>query len=419
VAPTAASVPLPLGPPGRPIFLHAGWRSRGTWLWDRLRAGPAVKAFYEPLHEDLAILTHTRIGYFRPDSWGSGHGESAPYFSEYAGLLGAGGRAVRLYQRRFAFDGFFMTPDQADPGLEAYIDQLLAVAQLEGRQPVLKFCRSLGRVAWMQDRYPDALHTVLLRDPASQFRSSRRQFEEDGNRYFLLAPFLILARNAANPLLAEAMRCLDAPAPATLGGNFSLGVTTTWRHVQRLSWAQRYRGFLAVWAATAVAAATSGADMIDADRLGSDANHRASVEAWFAGAGLAVDLHPTRPPESAGAWVGTTAEARDAAAAALAALGFVQAHQAALGARHARDLARTLTPKFTLPDGAGLHSLTRAALPPPAPARPAPLKLRQADAALYAALQAVLYPLRRAHYYLWRWLGWHPGPGVRQIGAGR
>ncbi len=408
-APLAASV---RAPPPRAIFLHAGWRSRGTWLWDRLRAEAGVKAYYEPLHENLAVLNRAEINHFRPDSWGSGHGDSAPYFKEFADLLSPRGRGVRLYQRRFAFDDFFMPPNRADPGLEAYLRELLAVAQAEGRRPVLKFCRSLGRIGWMMERFPDALHTVLLRDPASQWRSSRRQMDEDGNRYFLLAPFLIMARNPENRLLADAMRRLNVPPPARIGSNFGLTVTTTWRHVQRLDWAQRYRGFLAVWSATAVAACASGADVIDADSLGSDPSHRAVVEGWFAEAGMAVDLHPSRAPEPAGAWAGTAEEARDAATAALAALDFVQAHRAMLPEGQARYLARTLAPTFRMPGGESLH-LTRAALPAARAPEAPPMKLRQLDAAFYVAAQRAVYPLRRAHYYVWRWLGWHAGPGVR------
>jgi hypothetical protein len=401
-------------PAPRAIFLHAGWRSRGTWLWTRLRAEAGVKAYYEPLHEDLSVLSRQAIGHFRPDSWGSGHADSAPYFSEFADLLGPRGRGVRLYQRRFAFDDFFLAPDQIDHGLESYLRALLDASHAEGRQPVLKFCRSLGRVGWMMDRFPDALHTVLLRDPASQWRSARRQLDQDGNRYFLLAPYLIMARNPGNPLLADAMRCLDVAMPARLGSDFGLTVATTWRHVQRLDWAQRYRGFLAVWAATAVAACGSGAEVIDADSLGRDLPHRAAVQALFAGAGMAPDLRLARAADPLGAWDGTAYEARDAAQAALAALDFMQAHRAALPHGRARYLARMLAPTFTLPDGGRLQ-LNHAALPAAPAAAGRPLRLRQLDAAVYVAQQRAIYPLRRAHYYVWRWLGWHDGPGVRRV----
>jgi hypothetical protein len=413
--------------PGPPIFLHTGWRSRGTWLWDRLRADARVKAFYEPLHENLAVLDRDSISHFRPDSWGSGHGESAPYFAEYASLLGPRGQGVRLYRRRFAFEKFFLPPDQDDPELEAYLAQLLALAHAEGRQPVLKLCRSLGRAAWMRARFPDALHTVLLRDPTSQWRSSRRQLDRDGNRYFLLAPYLIMARNGGHPLLAGAMRGLGVTPPVPIGHGGAVTTTATWRHVTRLDWAQRYRGFLAVWAATAVAALSSGAEVIDADGLGQDGAQREDVAARFAAAGVLVDLHQARPPEPPAAWPGAAAEAGDAAAAARQALDFVEAHRAVLPAPHMAHLARLLAPSPLATSPLATSPLAPSPLTPsldspataPAPAwrappKPAPMLLRQADALAYVAFERALFPLRRAHYYLWRWLGLHAGPGVRR-----
>jgi len=379
-------------------------------VWEALRAHAGVRAFYEPLHEDLARLTQAGIGHFRPDSWGSLHGDGTPYFEEYRTLL-RGRRGVALYRRRFAFDGFFLPPDSSDPALEAYVAQLLDLARAEGRVPVLKFCRSLGRVAWMRARFPDAVHAVLLRDPVAQWRSCRRQMEADGNRYFVLAPFLILARNAGDPLLRDAMRWLNVTPPALLGGGFGVAQTATWRHVQRLDWAQRYRGFLAVWAATSVAALASGAAMVDADRLDEPAQGDA-LGALLARAGLGFNARPRGDTGAQDAWPGEGPEARDAAAAALAALDFVREHRGVLPEGGTRALSRLLAPRFPLPGGV---ALTRAGLPTVHPVRPAPLLRRQADAAAYVALQAALYPLRRAHYYAWRALGWHDGPGVRRV----
>ena len=396
------------------IFLHSGWRSCGTWLWEKLREQQNVRAFYEPLHEDLAMLDQPRIGHFRPDAWGSGHGESAPYFREYGRLLAPGGRGVRLYQRRFAFDDFFMAPGQRDDALETYLRQLLDAAHAENQLPVLKFCRSLGRVGWMAARFPDALHAVLLRDPATQWRSARRQLEQDGNRYFVLAPFLILARNAQHPLLEDAMRRLNVPAPARIGQGFGLTTSSAWRHVQLLSWSQRYRGFLAVWAATAVAALSAGVTVIDADEMRDSAVHRGGIEKALAQAGAEVDLSRAFPAEPVGSWIGTAAEAHDAAAAALAALDFVNAHRAALPSGQTRALAHKLRPAFTLPNGGALPHLTHAALPAPAAMPRLPAWRQQADLAGYLLFERATYPLRRAHYYLWRWLGWHDGPGVRR-----
>jgi hypothetical protein len=390
------------------VFLHSGWRSCGTWLWDVLREKPGVRAYYEPLHEGLASLDRDAIGQFRPDSWGSGHGGGAPYFTEFGDLLKPGG-GVAGYQRRFAFDDFFAAPGTDDPALRAYLDGLLAHAHREGRLPVLKFCRSLGRVGWLERQFPNALHVVMVRDPVAQWRSARLQMERDLNHYFVLAPFLILSRNATHKLLADAMRALDVSLPPWLSDD--LGVTTTvcWRHVQKLDWAGRYRAFLALWAASAVAALSSDAMVIDADSLG-DADTRAAAEHGLSAAiGLDVALADTAQPPTSTAWLGNAAEAEDAACASLAALAFVTAHREKLAPDHVRLLARKLTPHFAPPAGTNLPVLTRAAVAQGPVRASAPVTrqapwLRTMDAVAYVALARASYPLRRAHFHLDRWL---------------
>ena len=402
VEPAPISVPRPDA-----IFLHAGWRSCGTWVWEVLRESPAVRAFYEPLHEGLADLDRAAIGQFRPDNWGSGHGGGAPYFTEFAAVLNPSGRGVESYHQRFAFHDFFAEPDQNDPVLRAYLAQLIDIARQEGRLPVLKFCRSMGRVGWMERQFPNALHVVILRDPVAQWRSARLQMERDSNHYFVLAPFLILARNAAHPLLADALKRLDVCLPPHLSDDPGIILTTCWRHVQRLSWAERYRAFLALWSATALTALSTGAIIIDSDLLQSDAAHRGTAEQALGEAlgqgGVRLDLTPDSPPEQA--WVGSKSEAEDVARAALAALGFIAAHRHMLAPDRARLLTRKLTPSFEPPAGAAIPALTGAALPPAPPIRRAPAVLRYVDAVVYVTLSRASYPLRRAHYYVRRWIG--------------
>jgi len=47
--------------PAAAIFLHSGWRSCGTWLWEALRECRTVRAYYEPLHEDLDSLDRAAL----------------------------------------------------------------------------------------------------------------------------------------------------------------------------------------------------------------------------------------------------------------------------------------------------------------------------------------------------------------------
>jgi hypothetical protein len=391
-------------PAASAIFLHAGWRSCGTWLWETLRDQPGVRAFYEPLHEGLADLDSAAIGAFRPDSWGSGHTAGAPYFHEYAAMLAPRGRGVAAYQRRFAFDDFFATPAGPDPALIAYVDGLIRSAAREGRLPVLKFCRSLGRVGWLQQHFPGAFHAVILRGPVPQWRSARLQMERDANHYFVLAPFVILARNAGHPLLAQAMARLGVVAPVRLGNGLGVARTVCWRHVQKLDWAERYRGFLALWVTSTLMALSSGAMVIDSDRLGHDAAHRDEAAQALGQAGgwdLALPFSPDITADAS--WPGTEAEAEDAARAAFAALDFLRDHASMLSEPVYAMLSAKLAPNLRLPGGRRLAPASPTVLPTAAPPRSSPAALRMADAATYVAFARATYPLRRAHYHLDRW----------------
>ena len=273
------------------IFLHTGWRSSGTWLWSRCREQPNVQAFYEPLHETIATLRRSDIPKIRPSSWRSRHGETAPYFAEFGASLAPRRAGVPLYRKRFAFDGFFLDPAEEDPALETYLRSLLAPAGAAGQVAVLKFCRSLGRVGWMEQRFPEMLHAVVLRDPLEQWRSAQRLLTEERNRYFTVAPLLVLARNTGHPLVRAACQALDIRLPVLASTDMAYGVETIWRYVKPLDPATQYRGFLAYWTATALAALQSRALLIDTALLARAPAHRAAVEAAFAARlGAPVDL---------------------------------------------------------------------------------------------------------------------------------
>ncbi len=376
------------------IFLHAGWRSCGTWMWERLRESARVQAFYEPLHEDLATLRVSDIGLLRPDTWQSGHGISAPYFAEYAPLLGPRG-GVRGHAARFAFDDYFRMPNEDDAELEQYLRRLIALAAENGRIPVLKFCRSLGRVPWLEARFPDMFHAVVVRDPLAQWRSARRQMEQTGNRYFVVAPFVILARNMDNPLLAGAAEWLGVRLPPDLGRSLrrDLSVTTDacWRHVSKLDWQDRFRGFLALWVATGVAALRGSATLIDSDELSLDAHARGAAEAALAsGSGVSVDLMPDAI-QGSGAPAESETERADAAKAARQALGYLNEHVAEVAPKRMAVLAAKLNDFANPHQGMTRQGAWHAGA------------LAYLDAAAYVGLMRATYPLRRAHFHLRQW----------------
>ncbi len=281
------------------MFLHTSWRSGGTWLWGLCRAEARVRAFYEPLHEDVGRLREADIQALRPDAWRSNHAATAPYFEEYRALIAPGGRGVPGYAPRFAFDDFFREPEAEDPELEAYVTGLLAAGHAHGAVPVLKFCRSLGRTAWFERRFPAALHAVVLRDPAAQFHSIR-QLQQNRNRYFSVAPILVLARNAQHPAVRQACDALGLRLPELHSHDMAYGVETVWRHIRRQDEAERYRGFLAFWTLSALWALRGEALLIDLARLADSPAYRAEAAAALgAPIGALPELMPR--PASSGA----------------------------------------------------------------------------------------------------------------------
>jgi hypothetical protein len=199
------------------LFLHASWRSAGTWIWEKLRAQPGYMGFYEPLHEVLPRITPSEIKRLHENNWQSRHPSlSKPYFSEYQQLLNHGGAnrrriGVRNANAAFCFDQYFMNGTETSDRLYRYISGLCEAAYATNRQPVLKFTRTQGRLAWFVRHFPDVKNPLLVRQPWAKFRSAWRCLQEDGNPYFFAAPMVVLERNAANIDVANFIRALELP----------------------------------------------------------------------------------------------------------------------------------------------------------------------------------------------------------------
>jgi hypothetical protein len=227
------------------VFLHTGWRSAGTWLWEELRRQPGNMGFYEPLHECLAALTFEQIAALRSDNWKSRHPwMTRPYFAEYAPLLRREG--VIGARLRFSFDRFFMDADQEDAELLGFVRMLCDTAKAAGRQPVLKFARSQGRFAWFAQHFPDVTHALLIRQPWEQFRSAWRCLVEDSNPYFLSGPFMVLERNMLAPQVAALVARLAIPVRPTAPPVLPR-LKYWYRIVRRMAPAMLYRAHFALW----------------------------------------------------------------------------------------------------------------------------------------------------------------------------
>jgi hypothetical protein len=234
----------------RPVFLHTGWRTAGTWLWSRFREMPGVEAYYEPLHEVLERISPTRVRSFSWDQWASGHPVlTRPYFYEFAPLLRSGRGGVEGYRAEFAITDFFADALTPLPDLRAYVASLLDFADQRRRQPVFKFCRSIGRVGWMQHNFPEAVHVVVVRNPATQFASALHQHQRHANPYFLVMPLLVLSHNRNNPRVMQAVDHFGVRLPLMSVDRSCGTAASAWReHLRRTGPEDWYRGFLAFWA---------------------------------------------------------------------------------------------------------------------------------------------------------------------------
>jgi hypothetical protein len=276
-----------------PVFLHTGWRTRGTWIWSRFRALAGTTCFYEPLCEELATLSPAVAGSHGPESWPSGHPRlRRPYFAEFRPLLKTAVPGVPHYDPNFAVAGFFAEPDAAMPDLRDYIALLLRTAHAEGGQPVLKFCRSVGRIGWMQRNFPQAIHIALMRNPLAQFISAQRQLQRHDNPYFLAMPLMLLAAHRDVPEVARAVRHLAvALPPLPAGAPLQAALAACAAHLRRSEPPERYRGFLAFWLAAAASIPDTIDAIIDSDLLTCAADYRRQCEIDLATlTGRTVDL---------------------------------------------------------------------------------------------------------------------------------
>jgi len=251
------------------IFLHSCWRSSGTWLWEKLRTQPQHLGFYEPLHEFLPGMTAPRITALHSAGWRSRHPPmSQPYFAEYTPLLQDSRilpyrKGVTGAETSFSFHRFFMSAQQRHEKLYAYINGLCDAAHAANRLPVLKFARSQGRLGWFARNFPQHQHALLIRQPWSKFRSAWRCLLEDGNPYFMAAPFMVLERNQHEPAVARLIRALALPFPT---GALGLRNLNGWmRRARRMEPRMLYRATLALWLLNTASALPEAELVLDAD----------------------------------------------------------------------------------------------------------------------------------------------------------
>jgi hypothetical protein len=263
------------------VFLHTGWRSAGTWVWSRLRELDTVTGFYEPLSNVLADLSMADVSASRP-TLTSGHPPlAAPYFEEYRSFLQNDARGVAGYRKRFSLDRFASVPDAEFPALQAYLSHLCEHTVEQGRVPVFKFCRSSGRLPWLKQAFPAAMHVGVLRNPASQFASGWLLSQQWSNPFFVAAPFRVLGLNQADPLVKQAIELCGVSLPPAMSLPEDAYAMACEQYARTAEGNNAYRAFVALWILGALRM-TQGVDLlIDIDRLGQSRDYAADLRAQF------------------------------------------------------------------------------------------------------------------------------------------
>jgi hypothetical protein len=269
-----------------PVFVHAWWRSSSTYVWSKLRQNPGLCCYYEPLHERIASLDKEAVS-ASPESTISvalRHPVAdRNYFAEYFDFPTS---PVARYLPQLAYDRYLLRAGDDDPALHAYINALVTTAAEAGKRPVLCFCRSQMRSAWMK-RHFGGIHLAQIRNPASQWAS------------FQVSPYFTqrlvgigLKLCGAFPQAFAHIRAFDRQttgAPADRGGaggpaRFSIAAEDT------------LRLFLLIWLASSMQAIAQADRILDVDRLAIEPAYRESASRWFSGMGCEVDFSDCSTP---------------------------------------------------------------------------------------------------------------------------
>jgi cellobiose-specific phosphotransferase system component IIA len=188
--------------PGTPVFVHSGFRTGSTWLWNKFRQIPGVVAYYEFFHESLEKLCIVDINENCPQKWISHHPAISPYFLEFLPLITCDS-GVKYYDNCMAFEWFVPTGgidnDLSSQELN-YVRNLIDSALVRGRVPVLTDCRTLGRIAGMR-RVFGGQHIFLHRNLFQQWASFCFQ-KQRGNTYFFQTILSCLQAGGHDPFMA-------------------------------------------------------------------------------------------------------------------------------------------------------------------------------------------------------------------------
>jgi hypothetical protein len=259
----------------RPIFIHAMWRSCGTYIFNKFRENPAYHTYFEPCSELLTASSANEVTASLSDELHDSLRHTAGKRQSFTAFPFDDAGGVRGFKQRFAYDRFHLDKDAQDSELQEYLSLLNAHAAAQNRTTVAKCCRFGLRAEWIS-RVFDAVSIYIVRHPEAIFRS----YWSFGPRsYFFSASLLIVAKNRHLPVFSEIGDELRVPSLCDVPLQEAFRAAA--RFLGGLT-AQDLRDLiLALWAATFAQNARVSAIIIDVDLLGRSQAYRRSLVEQF------------------------------------------------------------------------------------------------------------------------------------------
>ncbi len=203
-----------------PVFVHSGFRTSSTWLWNRLRNETGLKAYKEPYHSALCTMSAQFAASWGSKDWHSKHPDLDAYFTEYLSLIQPAGGVAFLDQcmetDRFIPPGGIDGPLPADE--VAYLQSLIVDARSSEQRPVLCFTRSLGRARAMRTAL-GGKHVLLHRNLFHQWCSFVEQASK-GNMGFMHMIARAILNNQHDPFLCSLSPLVPADDAELVSADF-------------------------------------------------------------------------------------------------------------------------------------------------------------------------------------------------------
>jgi hypothetical protein len=271
-----------------PLFVHAWFRSGSTYIWSKLRDNEKLICYYEPFHEVLGEKTLVeQIERHKPieTSLNLRHPvQQRHYFNEYKKLLM---KDQLNFVSELPYTNYFLLPNQEDIPRYKYIQTLISHAFNEDRLPVLSFCRSQMRSAWIKQNFLGT-HIAQIRDPLSQYESFTVQ------PYFrntMIKIALDLRRN--NPACFTHIVHFDRFA-ASFEKRPDLPAEQLYEYFLKPD--DFFAIFLVIWTLSVLQSMSCSDLTLDIDSLASDISYRSQVRDWFAALGCFLDFSDCSTP---------------------------------------------------------------------------------------------------------------------------